>query len=258
MLDILKNSLAITAVSHAGITAPIPFDGGEGSDEGGDGGTPLAGSPPSSLLGGDKSADGDKPDDGDNKNDGDKKPADDNSDDKKSEDDDDSGQGKKKTEPEPETLALSAPEGFEDYQGEFDKFAADMDPWLKENPEATPKDILAEAARRQAQLVADQTKESAEAFNSQMETWENEAKADKEIGGDNYDANVGVAVKAIEAFGNQALKDVLNQSGLGNHPEVIRFAMKAGAQLKEAPVLKGASASQNMSLEDALYKEKKT
>jgi len=255
MTDLIAGLVSPTPGPEDGIALPMPFDGGEGDGGGGAGGTPPADGSSATLPDSDKPSDGSG--DGDKGGDGGDKPADGDSDGDKPKDGDESGKGRSKTDQDSEALALTAPEGFEDYQAEFDRFAAEMDPWLKANPDATPKDILAEAARRQAQLVTEQATADAEAFNSQLAAWEAEAKADKEIGGANYEANVAVAVRAIETFGNQALKDVLNQSGLGNHPELIRFAVKAGAQLKEAPVLKGAGAAENMSLADALYNREK-
>ncbi len=247
---------ATTALATTPVAYPVAFDGGSGSDGGGEGGgdgDSSAETPSQTALGGDAPDDGDKGKEG-----GDETADKDSKGDKPADEGKESEKGKEKTDQDSGPLALQAPEGFEDYQADFDKFAADMDPWLKANPDAAPKDILAEAARRQAALVAQQSQDNAEAFNAQLKTWENEAKADKEIGGDNYEQNVATAVKAVEAFGDQDLKDVLNQSGLGNHPAVIRAFVKAGAQLKEAPVLKGAGASENMTLADALYDKEKT
>ena len=210
--------------------------------------------PPQTLLGSDKAEDGADPGGTDDtKNDtGDETPVAKNSGGDTPADGDGSRKETDKTDQEPEPLVLCAPEGLEHYQDAFDSFAADMDPWLRANPDAAPKAVLAEAARRQAHRVTHETRANAEAFEAQLKSWENAAKADTEIGGDDYEANVAVAVKAIEAFGSQELKNVLNQSGLGNHPALIRFAVKAGQQLREAPVLKGTT-TQTMSLSDALY-----
>ena len=173
--------------------------------------------------------------------------------DKPDEQGDDPKKGIEKTDQGSEALTITAPEGLEEYQGDFDAFASDMDNWIKENPDATIQSALAEAARRQAALVSSKKNDGVAAFNDQVDAWEKEAMADSEIGGDKYQENLAQAVRAIEAFGSDALKKALDESGLGSHPEMIRFAMKAGAQLKEAPVLKGARASSGMSLEEALY-----
>jgi hypothetical protein len=63
--------------------------------------------------------------------------------------------------------------------------------------------------------------------------WLAETKADKEFGGDALAENVAVAQKAINAFGTPALKDLLQKTGLGNHPEVIRAFYRAGKTISE-------------------------
>lgn len=63
--------------------------------------------------------------------------------------------------------------------------------------------------------------------------WAGEAKADKEYGGDSFAENLSVAKKAIDAFGTPELRTLLNESGLGNHPEIIRAFYRAGKTISE-------------------------
>jgi hypothetical protein len=65
-------------------------------------------------------------------------------------------------------------------------------------------------------------------WQRQISDWADNARADKEIGGKDFDANLGVAKAAIDQFGTQELRDILDKSGLGNHPEVLRFAHRIG------------------------------
>jgi hypothetical protein len=58
--------------------------------------------------------------------------------------------------------------------------------------------------------------------------WIDETKADKEIGGDKLDATLATAKRALDAYGSPQFIEMLNQSGLGNHPEVVRFCAKVG------------------------------
>lgn len=71
------------------------------------------------------------------------------------------------------------------------------------------------------------------AWGERVQGWADEAKADKDMGGDNWNATVSDAHRAISKLGTPALKDYLNSSGGGNHPEIIRVLAKAGALLKE-------------------------
>lgn len=68
------------------------------------------------------------------------------------------------------------------------------------------------------------------------EKWVEDAKADKEIGGAKQAETQKVAIKALREFGNRALVDLLDQSGLGDHPEVIRCFFKVGQKLAEDTV----------------------
>jgi hypothetical protein len=73
------------------------------------------------------------------------------------------------------------------------------------------------------------------------DTWPDKAKADKEIGGDNWDGTVATARRAVNALGTPELKSFLEASGGGNHPELIRFMARAGAMIKEDDPAKGGA-----------------
>ncbi|WP_277964595.1 hypothetical protein [Pseudomonas sp. RIT-To-2] len=78
-----------------------------------------------------------------------------------------------------------------------------------------------------------QQKAAIESRNQQVAQWETELKQDKDLGGANFEANVGVAQKAMAEFGTPELRTMLEQSGLGTHPEVVRFFHKVGKELGE-------------------------
>ena len=65
-------------------------------------------------------------------------------------------------------------------------------------------------------------------FNQLMNDWQEQSKSDKEFGGDKFDENVGIARAAVDKFGTPELKQLLEEHGVGNHPEVIRFMVKVG------------------------------
>ncbi|MFO7287648.1 MAG: protease [Gammaproteobacteria bacterium] len=69
--------------------------------------------------------------------------------------------------------------------------------------------------------------------------WLEAARADKEYGGERFDANIAVARKALEAFGTPELKAMLDSSGLGNHPEAIRFMYRVGKAISEDKLVLG-------------------
>lgn len=70
-------------------------------------------------------------------------------------------------------------------------------------------------------------------FAETVAGWADTAKKDPDMGGDRWDGTVKTAQRAVNALGTPALKDYLNASGGGNHPELIRFMAKAGELIKE-------------------------
>ena len=63
--------------------------------------------------------------------------------------------------------------------------------------------------------------------------WEAASRADPEFGGDKLNENLSVAAKAIEQFATPELKTLLNESRLGNNPEVIRLFYRVGKAISE-------------------------
>lgn len=63
--------------------------------------------------------------------------------------------------------------------------------------------------------------------------WAEESKSDEEFGGETFETNLEVAKTALDAFGTDPFKQLLSESGLGNHPEVIRFMYRAGKAISE-------------------------
>lgn len=70
--------------------------------------------------------------------------------------------------------------------------------------------------------------------------WLDASTADKEFGGEKLQENLGVARKALDTFGTPELRTLLDQSGLGNHPEVLRFMYRAGKAISEDKFVGGA------------------
>jgi len=89
---------------------------------------------------------------------------------------------------------------------------------------------------RQTQLEA--------ALQAQSDAWVNEIKNDPELGGAKFDATVSTAVKAISTFFGDDFRALLNESGIGNNPALIRGMYKIGAAISEDKmVIPGSDAS---------------
>ncbi|TNV22117.1 peptidase [Buttiauxella sp. B2] len=106
-----------------------------------------------------------------------------------------------------------------------------------------------------SKIVPQLQQKQVEQWTKQTEQWAVDAKADKEIGGDNMTANIGLAQKAFDQFGSPELKEYLNTTGLGNHPEIIRAFMKVGKSMSEDSMVMTNNSGQR-SQADILYGNK--
>ena len=50
--------------------------------------------------------------------------------------------------------------------------------------------------------------------------WASDSKSDEEFGGETFGTNLDVAKTALDTFGSDALKSLLQETGFGNHPEI--------------------------------------
>ena len=73
----------------------------------------------------------------------------------------------------------------------------------------------------------------AQGWETMQEQWVSNSKSDKEYGGLQFEANVALARKAVAQFGTDALKEALDSTGMGNHPEMLRFMYRVGKAISE-------------------------
>lgn len=132
-----------------------------------------------------------------------------------------------------EDYTFEMPEGIDLDKAGADEFAA-IAKELK-----LPKD----AAEKLVGLEVKRLQKAQQDHVTLVESWAEQVKTDQEIGGDKLDENLAVARKAVDAFGSQALKDLLNSTGLGNHPEVVKAFYKAGKAISEDGFVRGAPKS---------------
>lgn len=86
-----------------------------------------------------------------------------------------------------------------------------------------------------------QDAELSKVYEDQRTKWAETSKADSEFGGDKFDETLKVAQQAIGRFGSDDLKTLLEETGLGNHPEVIRMFWKLGTSISEDQTLQSSS-----------------
>lgn len=86
------------------------------------------------------------------------------------------------------------------------------------------------------------------------ENWRQDVINDKELGGENFNKSVEFAHRALNQFGNETLKEQLNKTGLGNHPELVRMFAKIGQAMADDKIIKSGSLSApKKSMEEVFY-----
>lgn len=123
------------------------------------------------------------------------------------------------------------PDGVEPDQKSLDEFTK-VAKELKLSPESAQK--LVDLRSAAVQAAKDQ-------HIATVAGWADEVKADKELGGDKLPESLAIAKKAID-LGPPELKALLEESGLGNHPAVFRWAHSVGKALSEDTFKAGSNA----------------
>ena len=137
----------------------------------------------------------------------------------------------------PEKYDIKPPEGFN-----IDETAMNtMSPVFQKHGlsnEAVQEIINTYAPLIKAQMDASNN-ENMKVFKEVVDEW----KADtKKLLGADYDKKVSIASKAINKSKVEGLREVLNETGVGNHPAMIQFMIWAGNLIKEDTMPEGPSA----------------
>lgn len=120
----------------------------------------------------------------------------------------------------------------QDAVGEFKALASDA----KLTQEQAQK-VVDIGVKLQQKWAAQQT----QAMETARTQWAEASNTDKEFGGEKLAENLAVAKAALDKFGSPELKQLLNDSGLGNHPEVIRFFYRAGRAISDDRLIGGGN-----------------
>lgn len=135
----------------------------------------------------------------------------------------------------PEKYEFKAPEGTqlaEPVVSAFSEVAKELN---------LPQESAQKVIDKLAPIIAKQTADAGQAaFKQVNEGWMEATRTDKEFGGDKLDANLAVAKKALDAFGTPELRTLLNETGLGNNPELIRAFYRAGKAMSEDTMVPGS------------------
>lgn len=119
----------------------------------------------------------------------------------------------------PEGVTLNA-----DLTAEFSAVAQDL-----KLPQEAAQRVLNVGIKMRQKWGEEQTA----ALSTARDGWKTTAKSDQEIGGEKFDSNVAIAGNVFKTFGTPALKQLLEDSGLGDHPEMVRWARRVAAAVGE-------------------------
>ncbi len=150
--------------------------------------------------------------------------------------------------PPEQTTVTGAPEKYEPFKvgdaalGADDQAAVEaLSRDLDLTQEAAQKLAASRAADRTAATEAQQ-----KAVADARTGWVNEVKADKELGGDKLAENLGVAKAGLKHYDPDGkLAELLDSTGFGDHPEVIRYFHRVGKAVGPDGSLPGRGGTPN-------------
>ena len=131
---------------------------------------------------------------------------------------------------------IGLPDGFEemdeDALGMFIPVAKQLN--LSKEQAQQVINVHAEVMHKAGEFIEQETQ-------AMFKEWANESMKDSEIGGAKLQQNVAYAKTAIDQFGTSELKELLNATGLGNNPEMIRLLSKVGEAVSNDRFIQGKS-----------------
>jgi hypothetical protein len=153
----------------------------------------------------------------------------------------------------PEVYDLKLPEGSLLDKARVDAVAL----YAKENK--LSNEAAQKLLERENEAVVSFHERQKNELKASVDGWLAEVASDPELGGDNSKEKVALANRFINRFGSPKLREILDTSGVGNHPELLRMAAKAGKEFGEDKlVVPGAQPSGGAyeSVADILYPKK--
>lgn len=89
------------------------------------------------------------------------------------------------------------------------------------------------------------------------ESWARELSVDKEFGGADFEKNAELAKRVVHKFASDGFRKTLNETGLGNHPDLVRTFVRIGKAMSEDKLVLPGSPPANVQKrhEDVLYPE---
>lgn len=143
----------------------------------------------------------------------------------------------------PEAYDFKAPEGVALDQAAVEAFS----------PIAKDLKLSQAQAQRLVDVYAGLQAQQAEAQAAQVKAWAKAVTTDKEIGGSKWAENRAVIARARDQFATPELVQLMEQTGLGSHPEVIKLFVKVGKAISDDGHVIGGNPGPDPRSADSFY-----
>lgn len=147
----------------------------------------------------------------------------------------------------PETYNFKLQEGFtldDAGQKELDSLFGGM------KLTASQAQSLVDEYMSRVSKLGEQSKAARAAESSE---WARQAGRDPEYGGKAFAENLGYANAAMKQFATPGLRRLLDSTGLGNHPEMVRLMVRVGKAMREDRFVAGSQAGRDEDLAELMY-----
>lgn len=145
--------------------------------------------------------------------------------------------------------AIKLPEGFEADAPVMDKFLGIMN-----DRDKTPAQQAQALVELQGEANKAAFEKASELWANQQTTWQDEVRADKEIGGTKLDGVLGGISTLLNTHGTPELRQVFAETGAGNNIHMVKFMHKIAGLLGEGQPAPGSiPADAPKSLADRIF-----
>lgn len=104
-----------------------------------------------------------------------------------------------------------------------------------------------------AGLVQKVHEDNYNAWTSQQTAWQDEVRADSEIGGDKLAPALGEIAKLVDKYGTPEVRQIMDATGAGNNIHVVKMLHKIAKDLSEGGPVLGAPSLPKESLAERMY-----
>ena len=147
----------------------------------------------------------------------------------------------------PEKYELKLPEGSklpETHLEEISSFAKEK---------KLSNEVAQALLEREHSVIAGYEQAQLAGLRQKAESWLNDVRNDKELGGDNFNQTAEYAKRAVEHFGDDQIKQAFDASGMGNHPAFVKMFSKIGKLIADDKFVSGNSDGASSDKMDMLY-----